>query len=69
MHCSTAKVQTGGNFMSRRPLQVVGAVLCASLALLIGGLGLQQPSRFYILRVFGRSKGVRSSELFRGAGG
>ncbi len=55
--------------MHRRLLQVVGAVLCASLALLTGGLGLQQPSRFYILRVFGRSKSVRSSEFFRGAGG
>jgi uncharacterized protein len=35
--------------MYRRLLQVVGAVLCASLTLLTGCLGLQQPSRFYIL--------------------
>jgi uncharacterized lipoprotein YmbA len=35
--------------MHRRLLQVVGAVLCASLTLLTGCLGLQQPSRFYIL--------------------
>jgi uncharacterized lipoprotein YmbA len=35
--------------MDRRFLPVVGAVLCASLTLLTGCLGLQQPSRFYIL--------------------
>jgi uncharacterized lipoprotein YmbA len=35
--------------MSRRLLQVVGAVLCALFTLLTGCLGLQQPSRFYIL--------------------